>query len=194
LDAAIPLLEGRLISDVTGRLLYRDWRNSVVELQMSSALVEEVSGLILALLSAEENSIILIEEPEAQLHPGAQIVMALFLASIPRLCKCKVVASTHSDLLAITLSQLAVQKPNKEWVKELIRSLLPHVEEGVDVLANAVAETVRSLDLRIYEFTREGFVKLVKPEDVLSKEVPGISKVIDKLTDWAFRLASYRAS
>jgi len=27
---------------------------------------------------------------------------------------------------------------------------------------------------------------------VLGKEVPGISKVIDELTDWAFRLASQR--
>ncbi len=195
LEAATPLLEGRLISDVAaGRLLYQDWRSSVVDFQMSSALVEEVSGLVFALLTVDENSIILIEEPEAQLHPGAQIVMALFLASLLSLCKCKVVASTHSDLLAITLSQLVVQKPDKEWVKELIERLLPHIKEGADILADTVAESAKGLDLRVYEFTREGMIKLVKPEDVLGKEVPGISRVVDELTDWAFRLASYRAS
>ena len=194
LEAAAPLLEGRLVSDTAGRILYRDWRSSVVDLQASSALVEEVAGLIFTLLTTEEDSIILIEEPEAQLHPGAQIVMALFLASLPSLCRCKVVASTHSDLLAVTLSQLAVQKPSKEWVKELIERLLPHVKEEVDALSNVVAETVENLDLRVYEFTREGTVKSVRPEDILGREVPGINRVIDELTDWAFLLASYKAS
>ena len=206
LKAVTPLLEGRLSTNATGRLLYKDWRGFLVDFQMSSALVEEVSGLVFALLSINGNAIVLIEEPEAQLHPAAQIIMALFLASLPSLCRCRVVASTHSDLLAITLSQLAVQKPGKEWVKELLEKLLEmlfknlpedllsYMKEGVDVLAEAVAEAAENLDLRIYGFTREGRVKSVEPEEVLGKEVPGISKVIDEFTDWAFRLASYRTS
>ena len=204
LKAVTPLLEGRLLTDAAGRLLYRDWRGSLVDFQMSSALVEEVSGLVFALLSIDGNAIVLIEEPEAQLHPGAQIIMAVFLASLPSLCGCRVVASTHSDLLAITLSQLAVQKPGKEWVKELLEKLLEkllknlskdlssYMKEGIDVLAEAVAKAAENLDLRIYEFTREGRIKPVEPREVLGKEVPGISKVIDELTHWAFRLASYR--
>jgi len=206
LKAITPLLEGKLFYDAAGRLLYKDWRGSIVDFRMSSALVEEVSGLVFALLSADDNAIVLVEEPEAQLHPGAQIIMALFLASLPSLCGCRVVASTHSDLLAITLSQLAVQKPSREWVKELLEKLLeellkklseellPHMKEGIDVLAEAVAEAAENLDLKVYEFTREGKVRPTKPKDVLGKEVPGISRIIDELTDWAFRLASYRAS
>jgi len=202
--AVTPLLEGMLTADATGRLSYRDWRGSLVDFQMTSALVEEVSGLVFALLSIDGDAIVLIEEPEAQLHPEAQITMALFLASLPSLCGCRVVASTHSDLLAITLSQLAVQKPDKEWVKELLerllemllknssKDLLLHMKEGIDVLAEAVAKAAENLDLRIYEFTREGSVRSVEPEEVLGKEVPGIGKVIDELTDWAFRLASQR--
>ncbi len=201
LKAAMPLLEGKLVPGPAWSLSYKDWRGSSIDLQMSSALVEEVSGLLFALLSIEDTSgcsIVLIEEPEAQLHPGAQIAMALFLASLPSLCKCRVVASTHSDLLAITLSQLVMQKPTKDWVKELLNRLLPHIgeqkegTEGIDALAEAVANSVRNLNLRIYEFKREGRINFVKPADVLSKEVPGISRVIDELTDWAFRLASYQ--
>ena len=206
LKAVTPLLEGKLSTDAAGRLLYRDWRGSLVDFQTSSALVEEVSGLVFALLSIDDNAIVLVEEPEAQLHPGAQIVMALFLASLPSLCGCRVTASTHSDLLAITLSQLAVQKPSKEWIKELLEKLLEkllenltgdlssYMKEGIDILAEAVAEATENLNLKVYEFTREGRVKPIDPGDVLGKEVPGISKVIDNLTDWAFRLASYRAS
>ena len=206
LEATTPLLEGRLSTDAAGRLVYRDWRGSVVDFQMSSALVEEVSGLIFALLSVDDDAIVLIEEPEAQLHPGAQIIMALFLASLPSLCKCRVVASTHSDLLTITLSQLAKQKPSKQQIKDLLGKLLEklpknlsedlsiHMKEGIDVLAEAVAEVAESLDLEIYEFTREGRIKSVEPEDVLGKEVPGISRVIDELTDWASHLANYWTS
>ncbi len=194
LKASAPLLEGTLSFDGSGRLLYNDWRNATVEMQFSSALVGEVSGLILPLLTASNGSLVLIEEPEAQLHPGAQIVMALFLASLPSLCGCKIVASTHSDLLAITLSQLTELKPNKEWIEELIRELIPHMGENVETLADIVAQSVSGLDLKIYEFTREGIIKPAKPEDVLRKEVPGISRVIDNLTDWAFRLASYKES
>lgn len=190
LDAAAPLLEGRLVPGAAGNVLYKDWRGSLVEFRLSSALVGEVSGLLFPLLSAGGRSLVLVEEPEAQLHPGAQIAMALFLASLPALCGCRVVATTHSDLLAITMSQLAVQRPDREWVVELLARVLPHVKEGVDVLAGAVAEA--AVDLRIYEFTREGKVAPVRPEDVLGKEVPGISRVIDELTDWAFRLASRR--
>jgi hypothetical protein len=194
LKVAEPLLEGKLQPDVAGRLLYEDWRSSRVELHLSSALAEEVSGLILPLLSAEGGSIILLEEPEAQLHPGAQIIMGLFLASLPKLCNCKVVVSTHSDLLAITLSQLAVQRPNKKWVENLIERILPYVKqaglrEGVEALADKAAEASKELDLRVYEYLREGKIRSVKPEEVLGKEVPGISKVIDELTDWAFELA-----
>ncbi|MCE4623821.1 MAG: AAA family ATPase [Caldisphaeraceae archaeon] len=194
LKVSTPLLEGKLSTDAARRLLYRDWRGSTVDFQLSSALVEEVSGLVFTLLSVDDNALVLIEEPEAQLHPGAQIVMALFLASLPSLCGCQVVATTHSDLLAITLSQLVVQKPGKEWIKGLLEKLLPHVKGDIDALAEATAEAVGNLDLRVYEFTRKGRVKPVKPEDVLGREVPGISRVIDELTDWAFRLASYRAS
>ncbi|MEM1608486.1 MAG: AAA family ATPase [Ignisphaera sp.] len=183
LRIAKPLLEGEVLADVRG-LMYRDWRGSNVELHMSSALVEEVSGLLLALLSIDRNAIVLIEEPEAQLHPAAQIAMALFIASLPKLCGCKVVASTHSDLLAITLSQLATQKPSKDAVEVLLNKLLPHVKDGIDELAAAVAESVQDLDLRIYEFLREGKIRSVDPQTVLREEVPGITRVIDTLTDW----------
>ena len=193
LEAAKPLLEGDLSTDGSGRLIYRDWRDSKVEMHMASALVGEVSGLLLPLLTVKRKPLILIEEPEAQLHPGAQIIMALFIASLPKLCSCRIVASTHSDLLAITLSQLAVQKPNREWIEELVKSLIPHMEKNVETLTNAVAESIKDLEVRIYEYTRQGTVEPVKPEDILSKEVPGISRVIDILTDWAFHLAAHRS-
>ncbi len=188
LKAALPLLEGKLISSPSGKLLYRDWRDSEVELSMSSALVEEVSGLLMALLTVDEgSSLIIVEEPEAQLHIGAHIIMALFLSSLPKLCGCKVVASTHSDILAITLSQLVTLRPNDEQVSDLIRRILPHIRD--EKLARWVANSAKNLDLKIYEFTRKGTVNPVDPIYMTSKEVPGISRAIDELTSWSMGLA-----
>jgi len=191
--AATPLLEGALIADASRRLLlYRDWRGSIVEMRMASALVGEVSGILLPLLTVGRRPLILVEEPEAQLHPRAQIIMALFVAALPKLCNCRVVASTHSDLFAVTIAQLAVQKPEKEWIAELVRDLVPHAGEGVDDLAEAAAESARSIDVRVYEHTEEGSVKQIRLDSILSERVPGISEVVDELISWASRLAAHR--
>lgn len=189
-----PLIEGALTPDPAGKLMYKDWRGVNVDVDVASALVDEVSGILLPLLTVKEKSLILIEEPEAQLHPGAQIIMALFIASLMELCKCKVVVSTHSDLFAITIAQLVEQKPDKKWIIELIKGLVPHVNDGVEDLATIVAESIGNLDVKVYEYTREGSVNFVEAKTLLSERVPSITEVIDTLTDWAFRLAAHRAS
>ena len=194
LKAAMPLLEGEIVEGPSDRLYYRDWRGSLIDLPRSSALVQEVSGLLLALLGSKGSPLVLVEEPEAQLHPGAQVVMAFFLASLPGICGCGVAASTHSDLLAITLSLLKAQAPSVEQVRELLVKITPSVGDAVGVLADAVAKHARRIDLRIYEFTREGLIKPVKPGDVLAREVPGISRVVDELVEWAFSLTAPRES
>ena len=187
LTLAIPLMEGKLINDMR-KVLYEDWRGSKVNLRFTSDSVKEVIGMLFPILSlSSNNSLVLVEEPEAQLHPQAQVVSALFLASLPSLC-CKVVATTHSDLIALTLSYLVVKKPNYEQLVKLLRSLVPHISYNVEELAKQASQSIKDLDLKIYEFTRDGSVKPVEPETVLSKEVPSITRVIDVLTEWAFEL------
>ncbi|GEM_PF-2172557 len=187
LTLVAPLIEGKLLHDKRN-VLYEDWRGSKVSLRLTSALVEEVTGMLFPILSlSSNNSLVLVEEPEAQLHPQAQVVSALFLASLPSLC-CKVVATTHSDLIALTLSYLVVKKPNYEQLVKLLRSLVPHISYNVEELAKQASQSIKDLDLKIYEFTRDGSVKPVEPETVLSKEVPSITRVIDVLTEWAFEL------
>ncbi len=187
LTLAIPLMEGKLINE-RRKVFYEDWRGSKVNLRFASDSVKEVIGMLFPILSlSSNNTLILVEEPEAQLHPQAQVVSALFLASLPSLC-CKVVATTHSDLIAITLSYLVVKEPSAEQIMKLLRNLIPHVSYNVEELAKQASQSIKDLDLRIYEFTRDGSVKPVEPETVLSKEVPSITRVIDVLTEWAFEL------
>jgi len=190
---ATPLLEGTLAKDALERLTYKDWRGSTVDVRAASTLVQEVAGILLPLLTVGRSPLILIDEPESQIHPRAQVIMALFITALPRLCNCRVVASTNSDLFAITLAQLAVQKPSKKWVVSLVKELVPHVDEGVDELAEAVAEAVKSIDVRVYEYTQEGKVNQVSLESMLSERIPGITEVLDKVIDWIHNLEISKA-
>jgi len=192
INAAAPLLEGTVVAD-RFRLLYKDWRGAITDIGQASSFAHEVASVLFPLLTTKDRSLILVEEPEAQLHPRAQVIMALFIAALPRLHNCRIVASTNSDLFAITLAQLAVQRPGKKWVADLVKELIPHVSEGVDELAEAAAESARSIDVKVYEYTEEGSVKQVQLESILSERVPSITEVVDKLISWAHSLEISKA-
>jgi len=192
LSAAAPLLEGSFVTE-GARILYRDVRGYATDLGLASSLARGVAEVLLPVLSSKGRALLLIEEPEARLHPRSQVLMALLLLSLPTICGCRVVATSHSDLLAITLAQLVAQKPNKEEVAELIKGLVPHASEGVDVLAEAVAESARRA-VKIYWYTEEGEAREVQPEMLLREKVPSMSEVVDTLINWSTRVATSKAS
>ncbi len=80
-------------------------------------------------------------------------------------------------------------KPDRNDIKRLISRLIPSNIKGIDMLTNASFESSRNVDLRIYEFAREGTRKKTNPMNVVSKEVPGISKVINELISWSMDLS-----
>jgi predicted ATPase len=56
----------------------------------------QVLPIVVASLSATENDILLIENPEVHLHPGGQNIMGQFLADVAR-AGVQVIVETHSD-------------------------------------------------------------------------------------------------
>jgi len=192
LKASAPLLEGSLEADES-LLLYRDWRGVFTDMRTASTSVHSIVSTVFPLLTIDRSSLILVENPEIGLHPRTQILMGLFTVALPSLCSCRVVASTHSDLFATTIAQLAVNKPEKKDVVELIKKLNPHISDGVDELAEAVEKSVKNIDVRVYEYTQEGVVKQVNLESLLSERVPSITEVIDKLISWSSNLTLRRS-
>jgi len=193
LKASVPLIEGSLETDGS-TLLYRDWRGMSTDIRTASASVYNVASVILPLLTIDGSSLILLEDPEVGLHPRTQVLMGLFITALPSLCNCRVVASTNSDLVTITVAQLAMQRPEKKDVIELIKELVPHVNEGINELAEAVSKSVSSLDVRIYEYTHDGIAKQVSLESILGERVPSISEVVDKLIEWSSDIATCRTN
>ena len=77
-----------------------------IRLSQTSSMVSELAPLVLYLRSlVQPDDTLIIEEPEAHLHPGAQADMAVILARLVR-AGVKVIVTTHSDWLLQEIGNL----------------------------------------------------------------------------------------
>ncbi len=80
--------------------------NIILEIYQTSSLVKSLASLVFYLRHlANKNDCIIIDEPELNLHPNNQVLVARFLARLVNK-GFKVVASTHSDYIIKELSTL----------------------------------------------------------------------------------------
>lgn len=88
-------------------------------LDHTSSMVSELAPLVLFLkyLVAKDNLLIL-EEPESHLHPGAQRQMARGIARLVN-AGIRVIITTHSDMLVAQINNLLrLSRANSSWIKE----------------------------------------------------------------------------
>ena len=109
-SAWISYIMGGLVSltaketekDKEARLEYSIFNKAGVEQQLSPLNMpfghSYVLPIILAVLTAPSGSMILVENPESHLHPGAQLRMGEFL-SLAAACGIQIIIETHSDHL-----------------------------------------------------------------------------------------------
>jgi predicted ATPase len=76
-----------------------------IDLINASSMVSEVSAIYLLSGMLKKGWWLIIEEPEAHIHPGGQMGLARFMAMLARL-GVNVIATTHSDLIALKLAQM----------------------------------------------------------------------------------------
>ena len=97
-----------------------------IRLSQTSSMVSELAPLVLFLRSGvKPGDTLIIEEPEAHLHPGAQADMAVILARLVR-AGVKVIITTHSDWMLQEIGNLirvGELEEGKEKVSELPISL-----------------------------------------------------------------------
>ena len=101
-----------------------------IRLTQTSSMVSELAPLVLFLRSlVRPGDTLIIEEPEAHLHPGAQADMAVILARLVR-AGVRVIITTHSDWLLQEISNLTLEGLLEEKTDEPASWLLPN-EVGV---------------------------------------------------------------
>ena len=125
-----------------------------IPLNQTSSMVSELAPLVLFLRGlVQPGDTLIIEEPEAHLHPGAQADMAVILARLVR-AGVKVIITTHSDWLLEEISNLTLEGLLGEETDEPASWLLP---DEVGVWHFQKDEPVKEIPFK----TREG----ISPKD-----------------------------
>ncbi len=142
-----------------------------VPLRRASAFANEISAL-LKVIEDNKGGLILIEEPESQLHPSAQVLMSIFLYENAQ--RNKIVISTHSPFVISTIAMLKLSGGCR--VNELLKEL---GFEG-DV-------RVRDIGVNFYYFNYNGNVTKIEKEEVermMRMGLRSIDEVSDALLRW----------
>ena len=143
-DGAIPTIAAALENDVlAGKIIAKSLLSGYPEffyqphatkeeirLNQTSSMVSELAPLVLFLRGlVQPGDTLIIEEPEAHLHPGAQADMAVILARLVR-AGVRVIITTHSDWLLQEIGNLVLEGLLEENTDEPASWLLPE-EVGV---------------------------------------------------------------
>jgi predicted ATPase len=148
-----------------------------IDLINASSMVSEVSAIYLLSGMLSKGWWLIIEEPEAHVHPRGQMGLARFMAALARL-GVNVIATTHSDLIALKLAQMV----GLAGLSPQDRRKLGYRED----------EYLKKEELALYfmEPTEEGSVarKVEVSETGEVSELPTYSKVVEEMYGEAVKL------
>lgn len=160
------LLGGRVSISQFGDLQFTPFGGNLLPIHLSSSLVKSLSGLVIYFRHlAKEGDVIMIDEPELNLHPENQIRLARVLAKITNR-GFNLIFSTHSDYILKELSNLTIMANDFEGKEALVerynydeKAFLPKDKIKVYAFQNQTIEEVK--------ITEEGF-DLQKIDEVIS--------------------------
>lgn len=176
-DAARVLTRGSLRVEMS-KLLYHDEGHDVdVPVHLASALASETAALLLALntLKPGHRPLILLEEPEAQLHPRLQLAIGIVLAALTDALNARIAITTHSDLIAFSLAYIKAYSPDQRILAQMLAEAtgLPEHDESIARLAGHAAR-LSSKALKVY-IMDEGKAREITAEKML-EEMPSIGE------------------
>lgn len=141
------MASGKPVMAAEGGIVFMDERSGQqLPPHMVSALASEASATVLALRGARSRPLVLLEEPEAQLHPRLQVALAAILPAAAEALSGTIVVSTHSDLLVSSLAAAASINDRGVLRRRTARLLritgLQDAEEAADLAAAAFSRGV----------------------------------------------------
>ncbi|MGM3306695.1 AAA family ATPase [Anabaena sp. WFMT] len=137
-------------------ILYQASENIKLEMTVSSSMVKELAPLVLCLrYFAVPNELLIIDEPEVNLHPAAQVQIIEFLAMLVQ-AGLKVLITTHSPYIVDHLANLmkAAKYEDKESLKERFYleqtdAFIPQEKVSVYLFEDGTAKNILHEDGRI---------------------------------------------
>lgn len=114
------ILRGKVVISKEGEVQFKPKiaRSPKLPIHMSASVVKSLSNLVLYFRHiAKSNDLIIIDEPELNLHPDNQIIIARILAKAVNL-GFKVVISTHSDYIIREINNLIMLSERREMIEK----------------------------------------------------------------------------
>ena len=176
-DLEAELLHGKVQISNDGEIQFRPDKSSrtLLPIQMTASIIKTLSSLVVYLKHiANYNDLIIIDEPEINLHPSNQIIIARLLARLANK-GFRLLISTHSDYIVREFNNLVIlsQKDNVSVIK-----VAKEYEYKED-------EYIRIEDLSVYSFAYKNkrskqIVVSEIPINETGFEVKTMDEVIDK--------------
>lgn len=169
------IIEGHITETQQGFLYESEQGGEVVPMYLTSAMVNEVAPLYLALTSANLYTRITIDEIEASLHPEKQREMVRFMNRIYNK-GLKIIVSTHSDTFVSRLNNLVNLAEYVERTED---------EDACKKIGVESSDLISSKKLFVYEFVKQENGKSVIEERKFHK---GLGYQFDLFTDSALEI------
>jgi hypothetical protein len=168
------LLHGSLETSKSGSIELHLGNNVILPIQVTSSLVKSLANLIICLkYQASFNDIILIDEPEMNLHPANQIFIARIFGELINK-GLRLIISTHSDYIIRELNNLVMlSNTSKEY------------QEGISSMGYRTTMMIKPNMLGAYMFKYENDRVVVDKIDVTKEGFASLSidDTIDALNE-----------
>lgn len=177
LELEKALLYGKVEVSEDGELQFKSDKNpkKLLPIQMTASIVKSLASLVIYLkYLAKEHDLIIIDEPEINLHPNNQLVLTRIFARL--MAKgFRLIISTHSDYIVRELNNLIMLSAREAGIEGVRAQYGYSLEETIAVQDVAVSyfnypvskRNYRQLSVRRLEVTKTGF------------EIPSIDETIE---------------
>ncbi|MBE7660182.1 AAA family ATPase [Tenacibaculum finnmarkense] len=178
LEIETELLDGKVIIGKEGNVQFlsnKTSKNKTLSFHQSSSIVKTLAGLIIYLKhTAQKNDLVIIDEPELNLHPDNQIKLTRILARLINK-GLNLVVSTHSDYILREINNLIMLSSSNDAIK----SIKEKNEFKEDEFINK-----NNIDVHYfhYKFKTQASVDLI-PVSEFGFNIPSIDIEIEKQND-----------
>jgi|WetSurMetagenome_2_1015567.scaffolds.fasta_scaffold15436_4 hypothetical protein len=121
-EIELEILNGTILVSDQGELQFfsNNDKDKILPIHLSASLIKTLSGLIIYLRhQATSNDLIIIDEPELNLHPDNQILLARIFARLVN-SGFRLLISTHSDYIIRELNNLIMLSSKTEATAKMI--------------------------------------------------------------------------
>lgn len=173
------LLQGKVIITKEGDVQFSSnkAKSKKIPIHLTASIVKTLSSLVFYLKHiASKNELIIIDEPELNLHPNNQVYLTRIFAKLINK-GFRLLISTHSDYIIRELNNLIMASSKNEGVRQVAQKLGYTEDLMLDknlvsaYLFNYKSDSARNVTIKAIEVSDEGF------------DVETIDNTIDELND-----------